>query len=137
TLSPGPQARPREAGDPNPSSYASPAIAATIRGKMVAEASSLVQLAPEVVAFATCGFQVEQQVLHVETKLAERVLHQIQNPPPAPGAFDHSQHERLQPLLEFGRQSVDGGAEFDQIVGQFFGGRGCGSRGLAHYVALV
>src|SRR6185437_4227656 len=38
TLSPGPQARPREAGDPNPSSYASPAIAATIRWKMVAVA---------------------------------------------------------------------------------------------------
>ena len=66
-------------------------------------------------------FEIENQVLHVQPQLAERVLHEGQNPATATRAIDHAGENRFDPAAVGGRQSADELGQFDDIGRQFVG----------------
>src|SRR5487761_1224783 len=93
---------------------------------------ALLQLPAIVVALAAGGFEVEQEVLHVEPQLAQSVLNQVQDTPSPPGAVNDAAQDRLYRLPIFARQSLQGGRQFGQILGKLFGGAGGDSGKLRH-----
>ena len=56
------------------------------------------------VAFAAGGFEVEHQVLHVQAKLAEGFLDEVEDAAAAFGTVDHAVEDRMQSMPELQRQ---------------------------------
>jgi hypothetical protein len=84
------------------------------------------------IAFATGGFDVEHQVLHIEAELAKGVLHEREDATAAFGALNDAFEGRNQIARVLVGQGVDGGDEAEQVGRQFFD-RGSGnSRCLRH-----
>src|SRR5690606_14170842 len=87
------------------------------------------------VAFAAGRFQVEHQVLHVQSQLAEGLLHQGVDPTAATAVLDHLVHDRLKLQAVIIRQLRNQNRQLDQVLGKFVGGGGLivdAVVGLAH-----
>lgn len=81
------------------------------------------------VAFAACGFEIEHQVLHVQTQLADRFLDGGQDSPPSLCVFYDASQRGRDRLPVFGRQLFDGLQQIRDVrrqiltAGQDIGGR--------------
>lgn len=72
------------------------------------------------ITLATSGFKIEDQVLHIESELAEGLLDEVQDAATAAGAVDHAIGQGFQQGAELGREAGNGSGEVSYVLGEFF-----------------
>ena len=77
---------------------------------------SVIHLMLESITFTASGFEIEHQILHVETKLAESFLYERQNPATPPRAFHDTVHQRNDFCPMFGGQLGDRRFQVDDVI---------------------
>jgi hypothetical protein len=86
-----------------------------------ARCSGFFHFAAVFVALASCGFEVKHQVLHVDTKLPQRILNEIENPATTPGALHHPRENRFDEPLVLRREIGQYLSQLNDVGRKIFG----------------
>lgn len=79
----------------------------------------VVKSLPQSVAFAAGRLEVKNEILHIQSKLTESFLNEIENPPPTACAIDDAEHQGLDAGSLLGGQGTDSCGQIGYIFRKF------------------
>jgi len=92
----------------------------------------VVELSLKGIAFASGCFEVEYEVFHVESQLAQGVLNEAQDPTTAFRTLDYPSEHRFEGTAMFGGDLADGVAQVKNVFGDLVGFRFCDGTRVVH-----